>query len=262
MLRHLLLCAFVIFTPVTARASLVSLTPVYVQSFDSSLTSLGTLANNGASTPLDGYLQFEVRLTFTDAAPDEDFWTAAFNINLGPGLTNSSGWMDPGTAQANGYYPSAPSLAEYDSNGATAGGIEMHWQNGNGDFGINPNDLQAIIVEAASAEAANRQYGEAGRPGAGSQDALGDPTLIGTFIVQRTELVSSSIGITPISGSPWGSYVSNLDGQGVPTSHTASSFTGGTLSVPAPEPSSLLLAAFAAGALVVRRGYRLHGARS
>ena len=110
-------------------------------------------------------MQFEVRLTFTGAAADEDFWTAAFNVNLGPGLSNSSGWMDPGTAQANGYYPASPSLMQYDSNGATPGGVQLHWQNGNGDFGMNPDDLQAIIVEAASAEAANRKYGEVGRPG-------------------------------------------------------------------------------------------------
>jgi hypothetical protein len=258
MLRHLLLCAFVISMPATLRASSVSLTPVYVQSFDSSLAPLGALADNGAATPLDGYMQFEVRLTFSDAAPNEDFWTAAFNVGLGAGLSNSSGWMDPGTAQANGYYPASPSLAQYDSNGAAPGGIEFHWQNGNGDFGMNPNDLQAIIVEASSAEAANRQYGEVGRPGAGSADGLGEPTLIGTFLVQRTAEVASTISITPIAGMPWGSYVSNADGLGVPTSHAASSFTGGTVSVPVPEPSSLLLAAFAAAAILAHRGYRHH----
>jgi hypothetical protein len=64
-------------------------------------------------------------------------------------MANSSGWMDPGTAQANGYYPASPSLAEYDSNGASPGGVEMHWQNGNGDFGPNSDDLQAIIVETS-----------------------------------------------------------------------------------------------------------------
>src|SRR5580698_7195996 len=142
MLRHLMPAVVLISISTALHASTIALTPIYVQSFDSSLAPLGSLANNGAATPQGGYMQFEVRMTLSDAAPDEDFWTAAFNVNLGAGLANSSGWMDPGTAQANGYYPASPSLAEYDSNGAGAGGVEMHWQNGNGDFGINSNDLQ------------------------------------------------------------------------------------------------------------------------
>jgi len=244
------------------HASTIALTPIYVQSFDSSFAPLGNLANNGAATPQGGYMQFEVRMTLSDAAPDEDFWTAAFNVNLRSGLANSSGWMDPGTAQANGYYPASPSLAQYDSNGAATGGVEMHWQNGNGDFGPNSNDLQAIIVEASSTEAANRQYGELTRPAAGFADGLGDPTLIGTVIVQRTLDVPTSISITPIAGMPWGSYVSNSTGDGTPTSHSALSFTGGTVSIPVPEPSTLILAAFGLASLAAwgwRRRIRSRG---
>ncbi len=129
----------------------------------------------------------------------------------------------------------------------------MHWQNGNGDFGPNPNDLQAIIVEASSTEAANRQYGELTRPAAGFPDGLGDPTLIGTVIVQRTLDVPSSISITPIAGMPWGSYIANATGSGIPTSHSASSFSGGTALVPVPEPATLTLATLALLALLARR---------
>ena len=163
--------------------------------------------------------------------------------------------MDPGTAKANGYYPASPSLMEFDSNGASPGGVQLHWQNGNGDFGMNPNDLQSIIVEAGSAEAANRQYGEVGRPGAGSPDGLGDPTLIGTFIVQRTAVEDSSISISPIAGSPWGSYIGNANGLGTPTSQPASSFTGGTVSVGVPEPATWGLAIMAVASLLAKRSF-------
>jgi hypothetical protein len=253
MLRHIMPFAFLISLSTGLDASSIVLTPVYVQSFDSAFAPLGQLAENGAATPQNGYLQFEVRLTLSGAAADEDFWTAAFNVNLGSGLANSSGWMDPATAQANGYYAAAPSLAAYDSNGAAAGGIQLHWQNGNGDFGSNSNDLQAIVVEASSAEAFNRQYGELIRPAIGSPDGLGDPTLIGTVIVRRTLDVPSSISITPIAGMPWGSYVSNSTGSGTPTSHSALTFSGGTALISVPEPATLTLAALALLVSLARR---------
>lgn len=242
MLRLSIVSLIVLLFPASVHGSTITLTPSYVQSFDSVFAPLGALSDNGASTPPDGYLQFEVRITLTGTAADEDFWTAAFNVNLSPGLANFSGWLDPGTAQANGYYPASPSLAQYDSNSANPGGILSHWQFGNGDFGFNANDLQTIIVEASSSEAANRQYGELDRPAAGSSDGLGVPTLIGSFIVQKTTDLPAMIGITPILGMPWGTYLGNATGTGTPTSHSAASFTGGTLLIAVPEPTSQLLA--------------------
>ncbi len=248
--------------PMTLRASMITIAPSYVQSFDSSMGSLGSLPNNGAATPVDGYMQFEFRISLADLAADEDFWTAAFNINLGPGLTDSSGWMSPALAQVNNYYPASPSLAQFDSNGALPGGVEMHWQYSNDDFGASSTDLQSIIVEAASAEAANRQYGEAVRPAAGSPDGLGSPTLIGSIIVQRTALVPSTITVAPIAGQPWGTYVGNSTGDGVPTAHSAASFIGESVAVPAPEPATFWLAASAfmavavAGRRYCRAGHR------
>jgi hypothetical protein len=154
--------------------------------------------------------------------------------------------MDPATAQGNGYYAAAPSLAQFDSNGAALGGVQSHWQFGNADFGINPNDLQIIIVEAAAIEAANRQYGESARPAAGNFDALGWPTLIGTLIVQRTALVPTEISVSPIAGSPWGLYLGNAIGAGTPTAQPGTTFTGGTLTINVPEPSTGLIALLAA----------------
>jgi len=102
--------------PLTAQAATISIAPSYVQSFDAAQNPLGNLENDGATTPLGGYLQYEFRLTLDNPAADEDFWIAVFDIRLAPGLENASGWLDPGVAQANGYYPDAPSLAMYDSN--------------------------------------------------------------------------------------------------------------------------------------------------
>ncbi len=181
-----------------AGAASISIAPRYVQSYDSSLTPLGALANDGAATPVGSLLHYEFRMTVDDLEADEDFWIAIFNVEIGPGLEVVVGWMDPGTAQANGLYDPLPSLANYDSNGAGIGGIQSHWQFGNADFGLDPDDLQVIIVEASGLEAANRQYGEALRPGAGSPDGLGSPTLIGSILVRRTEMVPSLVSVMPI----------------------------------------------------------------
>ncbi len=218
------------------------------------------LADGGAATPVGGYLQIEFRMSLEAVAPGEDFWTAIFNVELGPGLENNSGWLDPATAQANGYYPVAPSLAQFDSNGATAGGVQFHWQFGNADFGVDPNDLLAVIVEASSAEAANRQYGEATRPGAGFPDGLGSPTLLGTLIVKRTGLEPTSITVAPIAGSPWGLYTDNTAGDGTATSQPNSAFAGGTLGIAVPEPGGLSLAILASALLWYRRRVGFRGA--
>jgi len=234
-----LLCASSQFT---ARGATISITPGYVQSFDAALNPIGTLASGGATTPLGGYLQYEFRLTLNDAAPGEDFWTAIFDVQLAPGLEIASGWLDPGVAQANGYYPPAPSLAMYDSNGATPGGIEAHWQFGNADFGLNSNDLKSIIVEVSPQEAANRQYGEAARPGQGAADDLGFPTLLGTIVVRRTEMISSSMAVAPIEGSAWGTYTNNELGAGDFTPQAATTFSTSTVQLAVPEPATFGLA--------------------
>lgn len=242
--RIFLACLFCLLCgarPLSAQAATISITPSYVQSFDAAQNPLGKLADNGATTPLDGYLQYEFRLSLDNLAADEDFWIAVFDIRLAPGLENASGWLDPGVAQANGYYSDTPSLAMYDSNGPSLGGIQAHWQFGNADFGLDSNDLKSIIVEASPQEAANRQYGEAVRPGQGAADGLDLPTLLGTILVRRTEVNSSSVAVVPIDGSAWGTYVNNRLGAGVFTSQEASSFTTSSLQLVVPEPASFSL---------------------
>jgi hypothetical protein len=241
----------------SAFGATISIVPSYVQSYDASFAPLGVLGNDGAATPVGDYLQYEFRMTLNGATPGEDFWTAIFNIQLGAGLQNTSGWLDPATAQANGYYPANPSLATFDSNGAAPGGVQMSWQYSNGDYGANPNDLQSIIIEAAPGEAANRQYGEAGRPGDGSPDGLGSPTLLGTILVQRTAFVSSSVTLAPIAGSPWGTYEGNSQGTGLPTAQSGTSFEGGTITLQIPEPGAIGLALCAAATSLVLGRRRL-----
>jgi hypothetical protein len=114
-----------------SQAAMLTISPQYVQSFDALLAPLGTLPSDGAGTPAGGYLQFEFRISLGGAAVGEDFWIAAFDINLGPGLQNSSGWLDSGIAQANGYYPAGLALAQYDANGSAVGGITSYWDFGN-----------------------------------------------------------------------------------------------------------------------------------
>lgn len=235
--------------PLSARAASISITPVYVQSFDSALLPLGELPNDGAATPAGGYLQFEFRMQLIDTGPGEDFWTAIFNVNLGAGLENSSGWLDPGIAQANGYYPAAPSLSQFDSNGPVMGGIQAHWQFGNDDFGLEADDLQSIIVEASESESANRQYGEAIRPAAGAPDGLGSSTLIGAVLVRRAAFVPTQISVSPIAGSAWGLYVDNAEGSGDSVVQPGNSFAASTLVIGVPEPGTWALAWMAAVAL-------------
>jgi hypothetical protein len=259
-LKNFALSMLLIAMSASTDAGTISLMPAYLQSFDAAFNPIGALPNDGAATPAGGYLQFEFRLTLDDAAPDEDFWTAIFDVQLGPGLVNASGWLDPETAQANGYYPALPSLATYDSNGGTAGGIQSHWQFGNADFGLIPDDLKSIIIESSPSEAANRQYGEFLRPGEGSPDGLGYPTLVGTILVQRTDVIPSSISVVPINGSPWGVYVNNGQGAGDPTAQPGSSFQSSTIVLFVPEPGTLYLAPwlFAAAIFLRRRRGRVN----
>jgi hypothetical protein len=246
--KHLALAAFALMAlPGAALGASISIEPSYVQSFDAGLNSLGILPGQGATTPVGAYLQYEFRMALADLEPDEDFWTAILNVQLGPGLEIGSSWLDPATAQLNGYYPPSPSLASYDSNGAAGGGIQFHWQFGNEDFGVDSGDLQTIIIEVSPEEAANRQYGELVRPSAGDADGLGSPTLLGTILVKRTALVASSVTVAPIDGSSWGTYVGNALGDGVLTAQEdSSSFGGGTVMLAVPEPGTLGLALLAA----------------
>lgn len=239
-----------------AKADMVlQLDPHYVQSFDSLLTPLGTLAGNGEGTPVGGYLQVEFRMNLSDTAVGEDFWIAIFDVGVGPGLVAATQWMSPATAQAGGLYPFAPSLGFYDNNGPALGGIKPHWEYANADFGVDPNDLVGIIVEASEEESANRQYGEVTRPGFGNSDGLGHPTLIGTLLLQRTDLSPISITVSPIAGSAWGTYTDNFTGTGNFTTQLSSSFIGGSLSS-VPEPSSLLLLLTTASLLMIRGNRR------
>ncbi len=240
-----------------ARAATITIAPAYVQSFTDGFAPLGALPDGGAATPVGGMLHYEFRMTVDELMAGEDFWTAIFNINLGPGLEAVTSWMDPGTAQANELYALSPSLATYDSNGASLGGVKSHWQFGNGDFGLDPTDLKSIIVEAASDEAANRQYGELVRPALGNTDALGSPTLIGAILVRRTQLVPTSISVSPIEGSSWGIYQDNSLGLGLPVGVPGGdSFSGESAMLAVPEPSATALAATALVALMCARRRR------
>ena len=94
--------------------------------------------------------QFDVLMTISELEEDQDFWLASLDVNLGPGLTDLLGWV--------------PASGTYDHDGIPITPEKNHWQNGNLDAGTDSNDLRVILVEAAAAEAANRQYGEGGRP--------------------------------------------------------------------------------------------------
>jgi hypothetical protein len=236
-----------------ARAATISITPDYVQSFAEGLVPLGALPNDGAATPVGGMLHYEFRMSVNDLMAGEDFWVAIFNIELGPGLEFVTGWMDPGTAQANELYAQSPSLATYDSNGAVLGGIEPHWEYGNADFGLDPDDLQTIIVETSSQEATNRQYGEVLRPTAGSPDALGSPTLVGAILVRRLEMIPSFLSLSPIDGDAWGIYEGNTLGDGLPTSLPPGTFGTSPLILEVPEPTMLSLGLTASAALLLYR---------
>jgi len=113
------------------------------------------------------------------------------------------------------------------------------------------NDLQVIDVEATAAEANNRQYGEAIRPGSGYADQLGNPTLVGSVLWQVPNGASAANPVTftvgPIAGSPWGIYTGNTNGTGLTSAQAAGGFTGGSVVVGVPEPASLAL--FGVGAL-------------
>ena len=194
---------------------------VHVDSFtDASLaTSLGPDPLLPSANPTRVH-QFDVLGSLSSLGATEDFWLAAFDVLAGSGLTPVSG---PGGQLWE------PVGGTYDS----GSGIENHWQNDNDDFGSDPNDLLTILVEAASGEADNRQYGETPRPKAGDPDALGHPTKLGSVYVQYDgSSTSLDLNPTPALGSPWGTYTANGSGTGTPTGQPGSAFTGDTVSLP------------------------------
>ena len=250
----LLVMAILSFGQTTNSAIGQTFEPVYSQAYNSTLSPIGTPAN----VAIGDYVQFDFRLDFRFAAAGEDFWRAVFNIQPRPELTpvdlfGVGKWMTPATAESKGLYsatgfssppPALQSFAQYDSNGPAAGGIESHWQISNSDPG---NDLLAITVQAASTEAANRQYGELARPTAGYADQLGSPSLLGTVLFQATALGFGVGHISPATPFPstiswFGTYENNQSSTGVPTDQPPNSYTSTTFGVKVvPEPTSLAL---------------------
>jgi hypothetical protein len=116
----------------------------------------------------------------------------------------------------------------------------------NGDFGQNSNDLKAIVITMFPAEAANRQYGEAIRPGAGYADQLGSPTLLGSILVRYDGSGTQQITLaTPLSGPDgqwWSTIPNNANGTGLLVAQPSELFSGASLSLPltpVPEPATL-----------------------
>src|SRR5262249_38087319 len=138
-------------TSITASAATMTLTPVISQVFDGSTGTPKGLPSSAAAGDL---IEIDVHATMNGAISAQDLWVAIFNVqNNSPGVwapfdLGSGKWMTPAVAFANlnpfggGPYasfqspqPSPQSHAQYDSNGASLGGLANHWQNGNGDLG-------------------------------------------------------------------------------------------------------------------------------
>lgn len=217
-------------------AALLTMDLQYVGSFDNDVNfnPIAPVVFDG-SQPYNAanVHQFDVRFGLNGQDLTEDFWTVAFNLHLGPGLTA----LDFGGGKWN------PSSGSFDSNGALAGGVQNHWQAGNGDLGFDSNDLLAINIEAAKTEANNRQYGEAVRPKTGTPDLLGSPTLLGTIFVTYNGTQNSQIVLDFITGDPWGTYINNSTGTGATSSRSATTAIGDGFQFtginPVPEPSTL-----------------------
>jgi hypothetical protein len=277
MIKILAAVALVAAAPAMASAANIVISPRYGQAYNAAFEPIGT----PEVVPAGGYVQIDVRMLFLNAAAGEDFSSVGFNIGVqhamgssGPLpvaqiLSGSSPWMSPASASGNLNVGNAPyttypnpspalqSYANYDANGGSPGGSTPHFSQ-NTDGGV-AGDLLAILVAAGNVEANNRQYGEASRPGAGHPDQLGNATLIGSILYQVGAGIDLAhqytFTITPVDGVPWSSWINNAAGAGTTSNGTAQSFLGEGLTLPGPEPTSMVMMGFAGLglALVARR---------
>jgi len=256
--------------PALASAANISITPVYAQAYTPDAVN-GPHAIGTPGTVQPGtIIQFDVRMTVSNLAAGENFWAAGFNVNLPSTLSKADPfgagqmWLDPGLAEQLGLasytYPAdgsspapAHSYAQYRGNTANTIGSN-HWQGSNGDAGI-AGDLRGILVETAAAEANNRRYGEATRPGAGRADQLGSPTLLGTFFAIANATGTLTIG--PSLDPTWGTFVNNSTGTGTVNPLLSQAFTGGSVVVTVvPEPATIVMMGLAGFGFVVAARHR------
>jgi PEP-CTERM motif len=268
MLKPLLLAiVFVLSLSIPSFAASLSMSLVHSRTFDASMNPLAS----GSPIQAGDIMLIDVRMQLLGAAVNEDFGNTSFSIGLSSGLSavdlGGGKWMSPAAAESSGVYTdypaSAPSLQSYgqfDSNGSLPSGIQSHWLT-NTDGGKDSNDLQAIIVAMFPSEAANRQYGEAVRPGAGYADQLGSPTLLGRFLVQYDGSGTQQITLAPPLpfGQWWSTIPNNANGTGQLVAQPSDNYFGATLSLPitpVPEPATLGMGIVGIALLVASRRAR------
>lgn len=182
-----------------------------------------------AVDPLLDYHKFEVYMTVSDTLPEENFWTALFNIDLGPGMV-------PG--DFGGFSQWTPNNPDYDPNSPAVPPPAAPIYSDSTDSGASDHDLQRMFIQVASATLAASQPGEPG------QDAqLGPvPLLLGDFYVQWDQSIAAatSVSISPEGQLPWGLYI-----DGTETAQGSDSFSGNRLDFVFPEPASITLAGLA-----------------
>ena len=220
----------------SAQAQSVNLKLEHVATFDSGFGAIALDDLVAGPTDPTNLQQIDVSFTAEGLGEGEDIWLVGFDVNLGSGLADALGWI--------------AASGDFDHDNVPITPKQTHYQNGNGDFGTDTADLKVLLAETTADEAANRQYGEAVRPGAGEADALGAPySLIGSVIVtwdgSQTELSVSPTGGE--TGSPWGIYNVNRE----PTAQPYQALAGDTLAFGIPEPASLLL--LGVGLALIRR---------
>jgi len=198
-----------------------------------------------SATPAGAFDVFEVRFSLSNIAADEDFATMNIDIAATPNITFGNFGSGPWNA----------ATGTYDNNGGLPGGGATLWDNGNSDAGPSSVDLKNISVATFASAANNRQYGEAVRPKAGTDDGLGFPTLIGTLYAQYNGNGPGTISVGPSVGTFLATWVGNSSGGGANTSQSGATFgsTPATYAGAVPEPASLSLLALSALPLLRRR---------